>query len=140
MKCLHGTWFETKVRVPVNGKMTKKIYAVEASCWSEAEANILKYMRNNYEGDSCLDDIKKSPYIEICLSDEEDELNFYKVKVNFYEPSESGALKKVPQTYLVEASSIQEAPKALASCLQDLEYEQVSVQKTNIYDILKREE
>ena len=150
MENLHGTWFEVKVRC-FDGKSKRQPrleYAVDAMTWSEAEARSLQGIREDYE-DFILEDIKKSQYQTIILDSEEsvgtdDECSFYKVKVNFQDLSTSGKLKKVPQTFLVEAETIKDAPVILADYLREignaLPYEQVSVQRTKIYNIIKREE
>lgn len=150
MEYLHGTWFEVKARCfdSVTKRQPRLEYAVDAMTWSEAEARSLQGIKDDYE-DFLLEDIKKSQYQTIILAPDDsvgadDECCFYKVKVNFQEMTTSGKLKKVPQIYLVEAATIKDAPITLADYLREtgnvLDYEQVSVQRTKIYNIIKREE
>lgn len=149
MEYLHGTWFEIKARCFDSAqRRIKANYAVEAMTWSEAEARALQGIREEFE-DFMIDDIKKGAYQTIILVSDENveedkDYRFYKVKGNFQDVTPSGNPKKTPRTYLVEATSIQNAPKVLSSYLKEtgnvLDYEQQSVQRTKIHNIIKRRE
>ena len=141
------TWFECKVRYEkmMENGMNKKVtepYLVDALSFTEAEARIIEEMTPYITGEFTVSDIKRVPYSELFLNDEDAADRYYKVKLVFVTIDEkSGAEKKTSTTVLVQAADLRDAIKKLDEGMKGTmaDYQQAMIAETTILDVFPYE-
>lgn len=147
MRSVQKRWFETIVRydkVMESGE-TKKVnetYVVDAITFGEAEESITEEMKPYMSGDFGIKNINPAPYSEIFFSDRDSDDKYYRVKLAFITIDEKTQKeKKSKVTYLVQASSLEQARKNTEEVMNGtmIDYEFVSVTETKILDVFEKE-
>lgn len=97
LKSRTGNFFEVVVKVlqtqeDGSEKKVREVYAIEASSFTEAEAIITEEMKSCKEYD--IVNINPTPYKEVFLSDNANDENFFKAKLEFITVDEKKKLKR----------------------------------------------
>ena len=151
MKSKSGVFFEVKVRYDktmenvLNKSVTKSVteqYVVEAFTFTDAERVITDKMISEIGGEFSVVAEKIANFKEIFSSENvSDAIKWYKVKIQSIEMSDDGREKKINETYLVLAGSV-EAARKVASGIEYsiLDHEIVSIVETPFLDVFYMEE
>lgn len=133
-------YFETTVKyeaITEEGltKNVKEKYLVNAISYTEAEAEIIKRMKD-YESDFEVSDIKKTKYAEVFRCGNNGK--YYSCQLEFITFDEnSGKEKKTKHTVLVEASRLSDALNKLYEGMKGTisDYNAVCVKETGIVEV-----
>lgn len=120
-------------------KVTEQ-YTVDALSFSEAEEKITNEMSHYISGEFEVKNINPATYGEIFFSDKDTDDKWYKVKMAFITIEEKTEKKKKSKvTYLVQASSLEQARKNTEEVMNGtmIDYEFVSVTETKILDVFE---
>lgn len=147
MRDVNKRWFETIIRydkIQESGEMKKvsEVYVVDAISFGEAEESIAEEMKPYMSGDFDIKNINPAPYSEIFFSDRDSDDKYYRVKLAFITIDEKTQKeKKSKVTYLVQASSLEQARKNTEEVMKGtmIDYEFVSVTETKIMDVFEKE-
>ncbi|MCI7653044.1 MAG: DUF4494 domain-containing protein [Bacteroidales bacterium] len=148
MRSVSKRWFETIVRydkMMESGEMKKvnETYVVDAITFGEAEESIAEEMKPYMSGDFDVKNINPAPYSEILFSEEDTDDKYYRVKLNLITINEATLKeKKSKVTYLVQASSLEQARKNTEVVMSStmIDYEFVSVTETKILDVFEKKD
>ena len=146
MRDVNKKWFETIVRYDKtmeNGEVKKvsETYVVDAITFGEAEESITGIAKSYVSGDFDIKNINPAPYSEIFFSDKDTDDKYYRVKLAFITIDErTQKEKKSKVTYLVQASSLEQARKNTEEVMNGtmIDYEFVSVTETKILDVFEK--
>lgn len=146
MRDVNKKWFETIVRYDktMESGETKKVsetYVVDAITFGEAEENIAGVLASYISGDFDIKNINPAPYSDIFFSDRDTDDKYYRVKLAFITIDErTQKEKKSKVTYLVQASSLEQARKNTEEVMSGtmIDYEFVSVTETKILDVFEQ--
>ena len=147
MKAKSGVFFEVKVRYDktmengLNKSITEQ-YVVEAFTFTDAERVITDKMISEIGGEFSVVAEKIANFKEIFSSENvSDIVKWYKVKIQSIEMRDDGREKKINETYLVSAGSV-EAARKVASGIEYsiLDHEIVSIVETPFLDVFYMEE
>lgn len=122
-------------------KVTEQ-YTVDALSFGEAEEKITNEMSHYISGEFEVKNINPATYGEIFFSDKDTDDKWYKVKMAFITIDEKTEKeKKSKVTYLVQASSLEQARKNTEEVMNGtmIDYEFVSVTETKILDVFEQE-
>lgn len=122
-------------------KVTEQ-YTVDALSFGEAEEKITNEMGHYISGEFEVKNINPATYGEIFFSDKDTDDKWYKVKMAFITIDEKTEKeKKSKVTYLVQASSLEQARKNTEEVMNGTmtDYEFVSVTETKILDVFEKE-
>lgn len=123
-------------------KVTEQ-YTVDALSFSEAEEKITNEMSHYISGEFEVKNINPATYGEIFFSDKDTDDKWYKVKMAFITIEEKTEKKKKSKvTYLVQASSLEQARKNTEEVMNGtmIDYEFVSVTETKILDVFEKKD
>lgn len=134
-------WFEVQVKyqkVNENGKDVKvtETYLLDAVSFTEAEARIYKEMEKVISGEFTVMKISRTSYAELILENSGD--RYFKGKVTFITfDEENGKEKRVTQTVLVYAESVQDADKFIKEAMKGMmaDFEISAIIETKIMDV-----
>lgn len=136
-------WFECTIRYEKqleDGKIAKvtERYLVDALTFTEAEARIIKEMKQFISGEFEVANINPQKYSELFWNESGDK--WFKSKVNFIVlDEEKGVEKKVANYMLVQANDLKEARELLVDgmkgSMEDCEI--ASISETKILDVYK---
>lgn len=145
LKSRTGNFFEVVVKVlqtqeDGSKKKVREVYAIEASSFTEAEAIITEEMKSCKEYD--IVNINPTPYKEVFLSDNANDENFFKAKLEFItidEKTEKEMRTKV--VYLVQALSIKAAQHYIEDIMGSvqLDYRNVAIVESPVLDVQVKE-
>ena len=146
MRDVNKIWFEAIVRYDktMESGETKKVsetYVVDAITFGEAEENITRALDSYISGEASIKNINPAPYSEIFFSDRDTDDKYYRVKLNLITINETTQKeKKSKVTYLVQASSLEQARKNTEEVMNGtmIDYEFVSVTETKILDVFEQ--
>lgn len=146
MRDVSKRWFETIVRYDKtmeSGEMKKvnETYVVDAITFGEAEESIAEIANSYATSEYDIKNINPAPYSEIFFSDKDTDDKYYRVKLNLITINEATLKeKKSKVTYLVQASSLEQARKNTEEVMKGtmIDYEFVSVTETKILDVLEQ--
>lgn len=147
MRSVQKRWFETIVRYDKTmeyGEVKKvnEVYVVDAITFGEAEGNVAGVLASYTSGDFDIKNINPAPYSVIFFSEEDTDDKYYRVKLAFITVNETTLKeKKSKVTYLVQASSLEQARKNTEEVMNEtiFDYEFVSVTETKIMDVFEKE-
>ena len=139
LKSRTGNFFEVVVKVlqtqeDGSEKKVREVYAIEASSFTEAEAIITEEMK--------LYNINPTPYKEVFLSDNANDENFFKAKLEFFTVDEKTEKeKRTKVVYLVQASSIKTAQHYIENIMGSvqLDYRNVAIVESPVLDVQVKE-
>lgn len=148
MRDVNKIWFEAIVRYDktMESGETKKVsetYVVDAITFGEAEENITRALDSYISGEASIKNINPAPYSEIFFSDRDTDDKYYRVKLNLITINETTQKeKKSKVTYLVQASSLEQARKNTEEVMNGtmIDYEFVSVTETKILDVFEKKD
>lgn len=140
-----GNFFEVVVKVlqtqeDGSEKKVREVYAVEASSFTEAEAIISEEMKSCKEYD--IVNINPTPYKEVFLSDNANDENFFKAKLEFITVDEKTEKeKRTKVVYLVQALSIKTALHYIENIMGSvqLDYRNVAIVESPVLDVQVKE-
>lgn len=138
-----ANWFEIKVKyvkVGEDGKQRKvsELYLLDAVSFTEAEARIIKELKEMIQGDFCIETIKKSNVTELVESEDVNDDKWFKAKVAIIDcDSISGKEKRSNQYFLVAGSDVDKSLENLQKALSTyvVPFEIVQVGDSNIMDV-----
>lgn len=141
LKSFTRTFFEVKAtveRLADDGTdvMKKEVYSVDALTCTEAESRLISELTPYVTGELQVDGINRAPYKEVVLSDSGE--IWFKAEVKFLTTDErTGKVKKTKFTYLVRASSLDDARLHIDSFLKHsfIEWEWHSLSVTKVLDV-----
>ena len=122
-------WFTCKVKymkVDNNGNesTTTEAYLVDAVSYTEAETRIYEEMEQRVRGEFRIVNIAKANYTDVIVDEEEDLVDWYKVKVTGIEyDQEADKEKKYNNYYLISADSCKQALARTEEAMKDMEME-----------------
>ncbi|MCK5907853.1 MAG: DUF4494 domain-containing protein [Flavobacteriales bacterium] len=122
-------WFTCKVKymkVDNNGNesTTTEAYLVDAVSYTEAETRIYEEMEQRVRGEFRIVNIAKANYTDVIVEEEEDLVDWYKVKVTGIEyDQEADKEKKYNNYYLISADSCLQAISRTETAMKDMEME-----------------
>jgi len=122
-------WFTCKVKymkVDNNGNesTTTEAYLVDAVSYTEAETRIYEEMEQRVRGEFRIVNIAKANYTDVIVDEEEDLVDWYKVKVTGIEyDQEADKEKKYNNYYLISADSCRQALDRAENAMKDMEME-----------------
>ena len=136
-----GNFFEVIVKVlqtqeDGSEKKVREVYAIEASSFTEAEAIITEEMKLYKEYD--IININPTPYKEVFLSDNINDENFFKAKLEFITVDEKTEKeKRTKVVFLIQASSIKTAQHYVEEIMggTQIDYRNVAIVKTPVLDV-----
>lgn len=136
-------WFTCKVKymkVDNNGNesTTTEAYLVDAVSYTEAETRIYEEMEQRVRGEFRIVNIAKANYTDVIVDEEEDLVDWYKVKVTGIEyDQEADKEKKYNNYYLISADSCKQALAKTEEAMKDMEMEFVipSVGMVQLVDV-----
>ena len=145
LKSRTGNFFEVVVKVlqtqeDGSEKKVREVYAIEASSFTEAEAIITEEMKSCKEYD--IVNINPTPYKEVFLSNNINDENFFKAKLEFITIDEKTVKeKRTKVVYLVQASSIKTAQHYLEDFMGSvqLDYRNVAIVESPVLDVQVKE-
>ena len=145
LKSRTGNFFEVVVKVlqtqeDGSEKKVREVYAIEASSFTEAEAIITEEMKLYKEYD--IVNINPTPYKEVFLSDNANDENFFKAKLEFITVDEKTEKeKRTKVVYLVQASSIKTAQHYIENIMGSvqLDYRNVAIVESPVLDVQIKE-
>ena len=145
LKSRTGNFFEVVVKVlqtqeDGSEKKVREVYAIEASSFTEAEAIITEEMKSCKEYD--IVNINPTPYKEVFLSNNINDENFFKAKLEFITIDEKTVKeKRTKVVYLVQASSIKTAQHYLEDFMGSvqLDYRNVAIIESPVLDVQVKE-
>lgn len=117
-------------------KKVKEVYTVEALSFTEAEAIITEEMKLYKEYD--IVNINPAPYKEVFLSDNTNDENFFKAKLEFITVDEKTEKeKRTKVVFLIQASSIKTAQHYIEEIMGEsqIDYRNVAIVKTPVLDV-----
>lgn len=134
-------WFECKVsfdRVQEDGLMKKvtEPYLVDALSFTEAETRICKETQPFASGEFTVANIKRCKIAELFFNEDGDK--WYRCKINLLAIDENkGVEKRIPQTYMVQASDLKDAVDKLFKGMEGTlgDYELTAVTETALLDV-----
>lgn len=140
-----GNFFEVVVKVlqtqeDGSEKKVREVYAVEASSFTEAEAIISEEMKSCKEYD--IVNINPTPYKEVFLSDNANDENFLKAKLEFITVDEKTEKeKRTKVVYLVQTLSIKTALHYIENIMGSvqLDYRNVAIVESPVLDVQVKE-
>lgn len=140
-----GNFFEVVVKVlqtqeDGSKKKVREVYAVEASSFTEAEALITEEMKSYKEYD--IVNINPTPYKEVFLSDNANDENFFKAKLEFITVDEKTEKeKRTKVVYLIQALSIKTAQHYIENIMGSvqLDYRNVAIVESPVLDVQVKE-
>lgn len=140
-----GNFFEVVVKVlqkqeDGSEKKVREVYAVEASSFTEAEALITEEMKPYKEYD--IVNINPTPYKEVFLSDNANDENFFKAKLEFITVDEKTEKeKRTKVVYLIQALSIKTAQHYIENIMGSvqLDYRNVAIVESPVLDVQVKE-
>lgn len=140
-----GNFFEVVVKVlqtqeDGSEKKVREVYAIEASSFTEAEALITEEMKPYKEYD--IVNINPTPYKEIFLSDNANDENFFKAKLEFITVNEKTEKeKRTKVVYLIQALSIKTAQHYIENIMGSvqLDYRNVAIVESPVLDVQVKE-
>lgn len=121
-------------------KKVREVYAIEASSFTEAEAIISEEMKSCKEYD--IVNINPTPYKEVFLSDNANNENFFKAKLEFITVDEKTEKeKRTKVVYLVQALSIKTALHYIENIMGSvqLDYRNVAIVESPVLDVQVKE-
>ena len=145
LKSRTGNFFEVVVKVlqtqeDGSEKKVREVYAIEASSFTEAEAIITEEIKSCKEYD--IVNINPTPYKEVFLSNNINDENFFKAKLEFITIDEKTVKeKRTKVVYLVQASSIKTAQHYLEDFMGSvqLDYRNVAIVESPVLDVQVKE-
>lgn len=145
LKSRTGNFFEVVVKVlqtqeDGSKKKVREVYAIEASSFTEAEAIITEEMKSCKEYD--IVNINPTPYKEVFLSDNANDENFFKAKLEFITIDEKTEKeKRTKEVYLVQALSIKAAQHYIEDIMGSvqLDYRNVAIVESPVLDVQVKE-
>lgn len=145
LKSRTGNFFEVVVKVlqtqeDGSKKKVREVYAIEASSFTEAEAIIAEEMKSCKEYD--IVNINPTPYKEVFLSDNANDENFFKAKLEFITIDEKTEKeKRTKVVYLVQALSIKAAQHYIEDIMGSvqLDYRNVAIVESPVLDVQVKE-
>ena len=148
MRDVNKKWFETIVRYDKtmeDGEVKKvsETYVVDAITFGEAEESIAEITNSYATSEYEIKNINPAPYSEIFFSDKDTDGKYYRVKLAFITIDEKTQKeKKSKVTYLVQASSLEQARKNTEEVMNGtmIDYEFVSVTETKILDVFEKKD
>lgn len=134
-------WFETKVKYDKTLetgaiKAVTEPYLVDALSFTEAEARITEEMQPYISGEYTVTAVKKCRFDDIFWNDGGD--RWFKVKINMITIDEkTGAEKRTPSFYLVQASDFQQALEIFTKGMKGtlFDYEIAQINETALMDV-----
>lgn len=140
-----GNFFEVVVKVlqtqeDGSEKKVREVYAIEASSFTEAEALITEEMKPYKKYD--IVNIKPTPYKEVFLSDNANDENFFKAKLEFITVDEKTEKeKRTKVVYLIQALSIKTAQHYIEDIMGSvqLDYRNVAIVESPVLDVQVKE-
>lgn len=128
-----------------SGEMKKvnETYVVDAITFGEAEESIAEIANSYATSEYDIKNINPAPYSEIFFSDKDTDDKYYRVKLNLITINEATLKeKKSKVTYLVQASSLEQARKNTEEVMKGtmIDYEFVSVTETKIMDVFEKKD
>lgn len=147
MRTRTSTWFETSVQYEktMEDDLQKKVieqYVVDAFSFTEAESAITEEMSSYISGEFRVKTIRQAAYGEIFFSDAAADDRWFKAKLMFINTDEkTGKAKRTPNTYLVQAHTIQQAMKYIDQVMGGtlIDYEIAAISDTKIFDVFEHE-
>lgn len=147
MRTRTSTWFETSVQYEktMEDDLQKKVieqYVVDAFSFTEAESAITEEMSSYISGEFRVKTIRQAAYGEIFFSDAAADDRWFKAKLMFINTDEKTGKKKLtPNTYLVQAHTIQQAMKYIDQVMGGtlIDYEIAAISDTKIFDVFEHE-
>ena len=141
-------WFTCKVKymkVDKNGNesTTTEAYLIDAMSYTEAETRIYNEMEQRVRGEFRIVNIAKANYTDVIVDEDEDLVDWYKVKVTGIEyDEESDKEKKYNNYYLISADSCKQAILRAEESMKDMEMEFVipSVSLVQLVDVFPYDE
>lgn len=145
LKSRTGNFFEIVVKVlqtqeDGSEKKVREVYAIEASSFTEAEAIITEEMKSCKEYD--IVNINPTPYKEVFLSNNINDENFFKAKLEFITIDEKTEKeKRTKVVYLVQAASIKAAQHYIEDIMGSvqLDYRNVAIVESPVLDVQVKE-
>ena len=121
---MNVTWFTVKVKYTKqldNGalKRVQESYLVHASTFGEAEEKIYKELGSIIRGEFHVTDISRTEVHDIFMYDDADVIYLAKVKYENFDADRQTS-RKVTQTFLVTAGSVQQACQRINESLKTL--------------------
>lgn len=143
MKSRTAQWFFSKIRyekMQEDGmqKIVTEIYVIDAVSFTEAEKRIKEEMSAYISGEFEVKNISLAPFGEIIFDENPSADRYYKAKLAFITIDEkSGNEKRQSVTYLVQASSFNQAVKNVDEVMGGtmIDYEIISIAETQIIDV-----
>ncbi len=140
-----GNFFEVVVKVlqtqeDGSEKKVREVYAIEASSFTEAEALITEEMKPHKEYD--IVNINPTPYKEVFLSDNANDENFFKAKLEFITVDEKTEKeKRTKVVYLIQALSIKTAQHYIENIMGSVQfdYRNVAIVESPVLDVQVKE-
>lgn len=146
MRTKTASWFETKIRYEktMDDGLVKKLtelYVVDAMSFTEAEAKITEVMKDYIAGEFEVQAIKRAPFAEVLISEDEKDDRYFKGKLTFITVDERTE-KEVRSSgvFLVQAENIDVARKYLKEEYENhaFDCETVQISETKIIDVYER--
>lgn len=112
-------YYETTIRYynQIANKTVKELYLVEALSFTEAEANVTKYLEDKEVKGFDVTAMKKNKYEELVYRMQEEEHGFYEAKVKIkYEDT-----KETTYKFLVAGLSVEDATRQVEQFVKDSE-------------------
>lgn len=147
LKSRTGNFFEVVVKVlrtqeDGSEKKDREVYAIEASSFTEAEAIITEEMKFCFCKEYDIVNINPTPYKEVFLSDNANDENFFKAKLEFITIDEKTEKeKRTKVVYLVQAASIKTAQHYIENIMGSvqLDYRNVAIVESPVLDVQVKE-
>lgn len=141
MRSVSAKWFEvgmTVKRTLEDGseKFVKELYAINTETFGSAEEEAFKKELEGYEGE--ITKVAIAPYHEVFYSDNDMDDKYFKGKVIFFTVNErTGKEERTAQTYLVQAKTLEDARKNIASMMPPYDYAISSIIETGIIEVIE---
>jgi len=136
-------WYTVKVKytkkIEKNGeedyKQVNESFLLPAVSFTDAEARITKEIAKEAQGEFLPSSMSITEVTDIFRSDAGGQ--WYQCKISISEEDDNGKISKTKQSYMIEASSLQEANTRLDSELENVmfSYEPTSTTLTSIMDV-----
>lgn len=143
MRSVSAKWFEvgmTVKRTLEDGseKFVKELYAINTETFGSAEALLAKKEIEDYQLEGEITKVAIAPYHEVFFSDNDADDKYFKGKVIFFTVNErTGKEEKTAQTYLVQAKTLEDARKNIASMMPSYDYAISSIIETGILEVIE---
>lgn len=145
MRVKNATWFEVRIkRERINDKGQSEdvteIYMVEALSFTEAEYRTFKELAPSTKGELVVKNINPSPYQDVVFAEKEENMKWWKVKIEYiYTDERSEKEKRAKTVTLIQAANPSAAIKMAEAYLSGtmLDYEISNVDITGVIGILE---